>query len=82
MHRDAQGVCVGGRGGHADPQTGERSWAATDYDRVEVVDRQPGVGERGDHVGGELFGVRAGVDGDALGEHVDTVRVDAAPHRR
>ena len=62
---------VGRRGGHADPQTGERPWAATDHDGVEVVDGEPGVGERAEHVRGQLLGVRAGVDGDPLGEHLE-----------
>ena len=45
VHRDAEGLPVGGGGGHADPQAGERPRAATHDDGVEVVHRDPGVGQ-------------------------------------
>ena len=38
----------------------------------------PASAKGGKHIGRQLFGVRAGVDGDPLGEHVDAVTV--APH--
>ena len=45
---------------------------------VRSVTVEPGVGERGQHVRGELLGVCAGVDGHPFGEHLDAVTV--APH--
>ena len=64
-------VCGGGR--HAGPQTGERAGTTAHHDRVEVGHRQFGVGERGQHVRREPFGVRAGIDGDPFGEDREIV---------
>ena len=36
-----------------------------------------GVGQRANDIRRQLLGVRAGVDGDPLGEHLDVLAVDA-----
>ena len=85
VHRDAQRMTVSGGGRHPGPQTGERAGTAAHHDRVEIGHRQPGVGQRGQHVRGEPFGVRPGVDGDPFGQHGAVRAVaphDAGSHRR
>ncbi len=67
VHRNTQRVTVGRCGGHADPQPRERAWAATDHNGGQIVDGQACVGQRAEHVRGELLGVCAGVDRDTLG---------------
>ena len=74
---------VGGGGRHPDPQAGERAGAAAHHDGVEVAHRHPRVGEGGQHVRREPFGVRPGVDGDPLGQHGRVVAPDdPGRHRR
>ena len=79
----AERVTVCRRGGHTDPQARERAWAATDHNGTQIADGKACVGERGEHVRGELLGVCAGVDGDPLGAHLDAVELhDARGDRR
>ncbi len=62
---------VGQRGGRDDarPQTGERARADTAHHRGDVAQPHPRAADGVEHVRGQKLTVRAGVVGDALGQH-------------
>ena len=84
-HRDAKGMPISGGARHAGPKAGERTWPAADHDGVQIGHRQRGIGERGQHIWGEPFGVCASVDCDPLSQHGAIRAVqphDPGRHRR
>ena len=70
VDRNVQSVTDGSRGGHPDPQSGERARPAAHHDSIQVGHRLTRLSKRGKYIRGESFRVRTRVNGHVLGQHV------------
>ncbi len=74
VHRYVQRIAERSRGGHSDPQSGERARPQSDDNGVELAEPVSRVFERGGDQRHELFGVGEGVGDPLLRQQFDGPR--------